>query len=99
MPTYRVDRAGHDLPRVIVAPMPTTALMHVAKDELTVRRIEVDEAFALAEQGVRLERAGEDLATIEDTSSLAVAVQEDASDQSVTYEPGVTGAAGTHYAD
>lgn len=60
MPTYRIDRPGMDMPRVVVATMPQTARMHVANEELTVRRIEVDEAFDLAQQGVRLERAGEE---------------------------------------
>lgn len=59
MPTYRVDRAGSDLPRVVVASLPSSALKHVVQDEITVRQIEVDEAFELAQQGVQLERAGE----------------------------------------
>lgn len=59
MPTYRVDRPGMDLPRVVTAAQPSAARNHVADDELIVRRIEVDEAFELAQQGVTLERAGE----------------------------------------
>lgn len=61
MPTYRVDRPGCDMPRVVVAAMPQAARLHVANTELHVRRIEVDEAFELAGQGVQLERAGEDV--------------------------------------
>lgn len=59
MPTYRIDRTGADKPRVVEAPNPAAARQHVAKDELNVRKIEVSEAFALASEGVKLEKAGE----------------------------------------
>ncbi len=58
MPTYAVYREGRK-PRVIEAPNPAAARQHVATDELSVRKIEVSEAFALANDGVRLEKAGE----------------------------------------
>jgi hypothetical protein len=60
MPTYRIDRPGCDMPRVVVAALPQAARLHVANTELVVRKIEVDEAFELAGQGVTLERAGEE---------------------------------------
>lgn len=59
MPTYRIDRPGMDLPRVVSANSPAEALSHVVKDEIKVKRLDVDEAFELAQQGVTLERAGE----------------------------------------
>ena len=72
MPTYRIDRPGMDLPRVVVAAMPQAARLHVANSELVVRRIEVDEAFELAGQGVLLERAGEEAPTVgPDVDTLA----------------------------
>jgi hypothetical protein len=59
MPTYRIDGPGLELPRVVVAALPAQAIAHVVNDSFKARRIEVDEAFALAEQGVKLERLGE----------------------------------------
>lgn len=58
MPTYRIDGPGLELPRVVAATLPAQAVAHVVNDSFTARRIEVDEAFELFEQGVRLERAG-----------------------------------------
>lgn len=58
MPTYKVEREAKQ-PRVVESPTPAGARAHVAKDELTVTKIEVSEAFKLAEQGVKLEVAGE----------------------------------------
>jgi hypothetical protein len=54
-----------DMPRVVVAAQPQAARLHVANNELIVRRIEVDEAFELAGQGIALERAGEEAPTPE----------------------------------
>ncbi len=58
MPTYLVTGLGLPKPRVVEAPNPASARQHVASD-LTLRKIEVSEAFALANDGVRLEKAGE----------------------------------------
>lgn len=58
MPTYHLTGLGLDKPRVIEAPNPGAARQHVAKD-LTIRKIEVSEAFALASEGAKLEKAGE----------------------------------------
>ena len=58
MPTYVVDRPGQK-PRVVEAATPAAARHHVAQDELKVRKIETREAFALANDGVSLEKAGE----------------------------------------
>lgn len=60
MPTYRVDRPGMDLPRMVEAAQPSAARKHVADSELTVRRIEIGEALALQKQGVEYETAGEE---------------------------------------
>ncbi len=68
MPTYKIDGLGLEKPRVVEAGTPATARQHVASS-LTVRKIEVSEAFALANDGVRLEKAGE-VATIGDPNSL-----------------------------
>lgn len=57
MPTYKIDGLGLEKPRVVEAPNPASARQHVAAS-LTVRKIEVSEAFALANDGVRLEKAG-----------------------------------------
>lgn len=59
MPTYKVEREGKK-PRVVEAKTPGGARYHVAKDELTVTKIEVSEAFRLAADGVKLEVAGEE---------------------------------------
>ncbi len=58
MPTYKIDGLGLEKPRVVEAGNPAAARQHVATG-LTVRKIEVSEAFALANDGVRLEKAGE----------------------------------------
>ena len=63
MPTYRIDRPGQDNPRVVEAANPAAARQHVAKDELKVTKIEVSDAFALANDGVKLEKAGEEAPT------------------------------------
>jgi hypothetical protein len=60
MPTYAVEREGRDKPRVVEAANPAAARQYVAKDELKVRKIETREAFALANDGVELEVAGEE---------------------------------------
>lgn len=58
MPTYRCDREGQK-PRVVEASNPAAARQHVAKDEIKVTKIEVSDAFALAADGAKLEKAGE----------------------------------------
>ncbi len=57
MPTYKIDGLGLDKPRVVEAGNPAAARQHVAAD-LTVKKIEVSEAFALAGDGAKLEKAG-----------------------------------------
>lgn len=59
MPVYRIDLPGNELPRAVEADTPAQAIQHVVKDSVTVRRLDVSEAFALAVEGVALERAGE----------------------------------------
>lgn len=61
MPTYKIEGLGLERPRVIEAGNPAAARQHVAAG-LTVRKIEVSEAFALAGDGVKLEKAGEETA-------------------------------------
>lgn len=57
MPTYKITGLGLDKPRVVEAGNPGAARQHVAKG-LDVRKIEVSEAFALAGEGAKLEKAG-----------------------------------------
>lgn len=58
MPTYRIDGLGLEKPRVVQAPNPAAARQHVAAG-LIVRKIEASDAFALAADGVKLEKVGE----------------------------------------
>ena len=58
MPVYKIDGLGLAKPRVVQAPNSAAARQHVARD-LAVVKIEASDAFALAEEGVRLEKAGE----------------------------------------
>ncbi|MGH6729107.1 MAG: hypothetical protein ACREBK_03045 [Sphingomicrobium sp.] len=70
IPTYKIDGLGLDKPRVVEAPNPASARQHVATG-LNVRKIEVSEAFALANDGVKLEKAGEaqpEFAEVEESS-------------------------------
>jgi hypothetical protein len=57
MPTYKIDRP--DKARVVDAPNPAAARLHVAKSEITVTKIGASEAFKLAGEGVTLETANE----------------------------------------
>lgn len=59
MPVYRIDLPGSELPRAVEADTPAQAVQYVVRDSVTVRRLDVSEAFALAVEGVALERAGE----------------------------------------
>lgn len=59
MPVYRIDLPGNELPRAVEADTPAQAVQYVVRDSVTVRRLDVSEAFALAVEGVALERAGE----------------------------------------
>lgn len=58
MPTYRIEGLGLTKPRVVEASNPAAARQHVASG-LSVKKIEVSEAFTLAGEGVKLEKAGE----------------------------------------
>jgi len=60
MPTYRIDRPGMDMPRMVEAAQPSAARKYVADDEITVRRIEIGEALALQKEGVEYEVVGEE---------------------------------------